>query len=206
MKKRNIYKITLFLALFFLLFPPLQAGWQQCTDINDAELPLGSKDSLMMKNGYNSNVFVTTDSGENWSNITIGITSSFYGSTINGSESSDNSADYKNNTIYNSSDPISSGSALSKELLEEPLNNIGLTNRNSNGFNSVEVISYLVKITKYVKYNILNTDGKRSVKVSKEKLTEGLYNLKYSGSDLVKSFYFYRLETDKGTITKQGFC
>jgi len=198
MKKRNIFKISVFLALFFLLFPPTQAGWQQNIDINDVELPLGlNKDSMSMKNGYNSSVFVTTDSGENWSNITIGFTSSFYGSIETDNGSSDNYSN-DNNKITNSN--------LNDEQIEKSLHETGLTNRNSNVFNSVEVISYLVKITKYIKYNIFETDGKRSVKVSKEKLTEGLYNLKYSGSDLIKSYYFYKLETDKGIITKQGFC
>lgn len=197
MKKKNIFKISVFLTLFFLLFPPLQAEWQRSMDINDDELPLSIKDSLTAKNGYNSHVFVTTDSGDNWSNITIGFTSSFYGSTETNSGPSDNYSNDNNN--------ITNGN-LNNEQLEEPLNQIGLINKNPNENNSVTVISYLVKITKYVKYNILEADGKRLVKVSKEKLTEGLYNLKYSGSDLVKSFYFYKLETDKGTITRQGFC
>jgi hypothetical protein len=204
MKSNNKIKIISFLALFFLLFPPLRAGWQHCIECNDAKLPHLLNDTTLMKNVYKNKISVTTDSGENWKNITIGISSYYYGFSFNEKEANEITADKTDLTTIDDSGIISSIEGLSSGQPDEFLSE-NSTIDNQKDLSAAKVLSYLVKITKYIKYNICSTGGKESVKVSREKLTQGLYNIKFNGSDAVKTFNYYKLETDRGTFKKEWF-
>ena len=204
MKSNNKIKIISFLTLFFLLFSPIQAKWQHYIECNDAELPRVSEDSLSIEEHNENRVFITTDSGENWKNITIGISSYYYGFSFNDKETNEKTADNADLTTNDDSGILSSIKGLSSGQSDEFLSENSTIN-NQEDLGAAKVISYLVKITKYIKYNIYSTGGKESVKVSREKLTQGLYNLKFNGSDAVKTFNYYKLETDKGTFKKEWF-
>ncbi len=204
MKSSNKIKIISFLTLFFLLFPPLRAGWQHCIECNNAELPRVFNDTALMKNIYENKISVTTDSGENWKNITIGISSYYYGFSLNDKAVNEKTADNTDLTTIDDSGILSSNEGLSSGNSVESISENSTIN-NQEDLGAAKVISYLVKITKYIKYNISSTGGKESVKVSREKLTQGLYNLKFNGSDAVKTFNYYKLETEKGTFKKEWF-
>lgn len=204
MEYNNKIKITVFCALFFILFPPLYAGWQYCNDNNDAMLPHVFSDNALMKVQYDSRVFITSDSGENWRSITIELSSCYYGYSLNEKEEKDNL--YNNTQISTNEDTeiLSTTTGISSKLTNETINENSNFNYQQNIGNAT-VTSYLVKITKYIKYNISNTDGIESVKISHEKLTQGLYNLRVNGSGLVRTFNYYKLENDNSSIKKEWF-
>ena len=204
MKYNKKIKITAFITFFFLLFPPLHAGWQRCIECNDAKLSYVFADSTLMKSVYENKISVTTDSGDNWKNITIGISSYYYGFSLNDKEANEKTADNTDLTANDDSGIFPAIKGLSSGLSDVTINKNGSID-NQEDLGAAEVISYLVKITKYIKYHISNIGGKESVKVSREKLIQGLYNLRFNGSDAVRTFNYYKLETENGTFKKEWF-
>lgn len=219
MKYSNKINTTSFFVLLFLLFSSLNAEWQPCDSNNSAELPHIYNDSAVKTDKYDSRVYITTESGDNWKNVTIGISSYYYGFSLDNKKADKQTAGISEFLKNNDSGIRSSMEGLNSGFPENMLNENTLNEKTLNEktlkenesvdiiekFGSMQLTSYLVKITKYIKYSISNKRGNESVNVSREKLTQGLYNFRVNGSDAVKTFNYYKLETEKGTFKKEWF-
>ena len=198
MKSRKIIKFTTSLLVLFLLFPPLLSGRQQGTD-SSALLPRLLNNGEKNIEKYGKDMFVTTDYGDNWCSITLGYCVYVFGLSNYGENSFENITERNNNSFaINNKQNISSGivNKLEKAAFQE---------KNPDTFNPVSTISYLIKITKYINFHISVENGKKIFKVSKSKLTEGLYTIKLDNTGFERSMYYYKLENEKGTQTGKMF-
>ncbi len=191
--------------LLLLLFPPSYAGWQRCVELNDAMLPHVS--SLEDQSGvyYDSRVFVTTDSGENWKTITIGFSSYYYSPGSSGNELDLEGTSKTNTNTGSDSQVQTAGENPGGGFSGDEIINNASGDSEPVYTGSAEILNYLVKITNYVKYNITCCGGKKSVRVTREKLTQGLYNLRFNGSNLIRTFNYYKLESEGGTFKREWF-
>ena len=186
------------MLVLFLLFPSLLHGRQKSIESNTL-LPLSLNDTSSSIEKYGHDIFWSTDSGDNWTSYTVGYYVYVFGKSKFGDKSTENIADGKST--------VSAETALtsiSRESSSKPVClNSGLDKLCS--FKPVSTISYLIKITKYISLRINTKNGKTTYKISKGKLTEGIYNIKLDNSSFEKTLYYYKLENEKGTKTKSIF-
>lgn len=194
----QITKIIVPLLIFFFLFPPLLSGRQKGTE-NSSLLPqlLNNDGNTIEK--YGTDFFVTSDSGDDWNSFTFGYSVYLFGLS-----------QYRENYLEDHTE------GLKKQTSSNNISNIYAANiknsgkaviqkKNSTAFKPVSTISYLIKITRYINFHIGVKNGKKIVKVSKSKLTEGLYNIRIDKTGIERSVYYYKLENDKGTHTGKLF-
>jgi hypothetical protein len=188
MINRKIKIFTAFLLILFLLYPPLLPGRQKSID-NNTSLPLLLNDTNSSSERYGYNFFVTTDSGENWGNITFGYSIYMFGM----SNLDDNYSNIANDGIKDippekANLSVSGGKSSKLEIHK---------------YKPITSISYLIKITRYVNLRISMKNGKKTYDVSKGKLTEGIYSIRFDNPKFEKTLYYYKLENENG-ITKRS--
>ncbi len=186
--KGIIHKILILIIL--LSVSSLAAkGNRVFSDTSDAAaLQKMMDDSFSFNQKFDNNFFITTNSGEDWKNITFGYSTYVYGTSH-----------YTTDAYAESSLPgqreASGFSDKGKEQTRSSETNCG----------PVTTVSWLLKITKYVNLQIKEINGKRSVKISRGKLTQGVYSIRLEGSEFTKSLYYYKLESPLGVTTRKVF-
>jgi hypothetical protein len=186
--KGIIHKIIILIML--LSASSLAAeGNREFSDTSDAAaLQKMMDDSFSFNQKFDNNFFITTNSGEDWKNITFGYTTYVYGTSHYGTD------------IYaESSQPGQREASGCCDKEKEQIK----SNPSKSG--PVTTVSWLLKITKYVNLQIKEIDGKRSVKISRGKLTQGVYSIRLEGSEFKKSLYYYKLESPLGVTTRKVF-
>jgi len=194
----KITKITISLFIFFLLFPPLSSGRQKGTE-NSTLLPHSLCNEGKTVEKYGTDFFITSDSGDDWNSFTLGYSVYLFGLS-----------QYRENIFEDITQSID------KQISLNDMNNVYASNtqnsekavsldKNPGSFQPVSSISYFIKITNYINFHVGVKNGKKIVKVSKSKLTEGLYNIRVNKTGFERSMYYYKLEDDKGTHTGKMF-
>ncbi len=72
-----------------------------------------------------------------------------------------------------------------------------------NPFTSVTTIPYTVEIPSMVKLSVVDITGKTVMMLVNEFQPAGNYEFSFDGNPLEKGIYFYKLETEKGTIYRR---
>jgi hypothetical protein len=185
--KGIIHKIII---LIMLLASSLAAeGNRVFSDTTDAvALQKMMDDSFSFNQKFDNNFFITTNSGADWKNITFGYSTYVYGTSSYGADM------YAESSLEGQ--PEASG--FSDKGKEE-------TKSNKTKTVPVTTVSWILKITKYVNLQIKEINGKRTVKISRGKLTQGVYSISLEGSEFKRSLYYYKLESPLGVTTRKVF-
>jgi len=173
-------------------------GRQKSIESNTS-LPLSLSDSGTYSQKYGHDIFLSSDSGDNWSSYTFGYYVYVFGKSSYVDNSVENAANGISGIIAENAFISVNGEGSSKSRSK----NTGLKNIDS--YKPVSTISYLIKITKYINLFVSTKNGKTTCKVSKGKLTEGIYSIKLDNSNFEKTLYYYKLENEKGVKTRSMF-
>ena len=191
-------KITISLFIFFLLFPPLSSGRQKEAD-NSTLLPHSLSNEGKTVEKYGTDFFITSDSGDDWNSFTLGYSVYLFGlSQYRENIFEDITQSIVKEVSLNNMHDFYASNTKNSEKAVSP-------DKNSGSFKPVSTVSYLIKITNYINFHFGVKNGKKTVKVSKSKLTEGLYNIRIDNTGFERSLYYYKLEDDKGTHTGKMF-
>ena len=215
--KKKLYNFRILGCLLIAVF--IVSGWSFGTDSN-TDLPIFAGTSDFFLNGNIGNSVYATDYGTNNNKIYIGISSYIYGetkygkevnplravkSTINGrlegvkfiNNPIDGSVEETVNALYKNWNSAvkgihgeKNGKKYFKKLNLEP----------------VSTVKFIIKVTRFVKLSIKSKGGKKTYDISRGKLTQGLYSFQVDKTNISRSIYYYKLETDDGTVTKKWFC
>ena len=219
-RRKHLYNFRIFACLLiaFLTIP----GWKFTSGSNDAGF-LSIKSSDFTFNGNFGNSVYATDNGSNGNKIYFGVSSYVYGVTRYGNGIN---TEYSSRAVQNHVNSRLDGVQLNNSPIggsvEETINALyknwssalasirGAKNRevkdNFLNFEPVTTVKFLVKITRFVKLSMQNKDGRKTYNITKGKLTQGLYNIKVDNTNITRSIYYYKLETDEGTVTKKWYC
>ncbi len=157
------------------------------TDTSDAAaLQKMMSDSFSFNQNFDNNFFITTNSGTDWKNITFGFSTYVYGTSS-----------YATNAYAESSLEGQPGASGRSDKGKEECNKTNC--------GPVTTVSWILKITKYINLQIKEIDGKRTVKISRGKLTQGVYSITLEGSEFKKSLYYYKLESPLGVTSRKVF-
>lgn len=157
------------------------------TDSSDAAvLQEMMSDSFSFNQKFDDNFFITTNSGEDWKNITFGYSTYVYGTSSYGIDA------YAESSLMGK--PGASGRSDKGKEQTSKTNCGGVT-----------TVSWILKITKYINLQIKEINGKRTVKISRGKLTQGVYTIRLEGSEFKRSLYYYKLESPLGVTSRKVF-
>lgn len=157
------------------------------TDSSDAAvLQEMMSDSFSFNQNLDNNFFITTNSGSDWKNITFGYSTYVYGTSS-----------YATNAFAESSPEGQPGASGRSDKGKEEC-----SKTNCGG---VTTVNWVLKITKYINLQIKEINGKRTVKISRGKLTQGVYSIKLEGSEFKRSLYYYKLESPLGVSERKVF-
>lgn len=213
--------LTIILAIF--PFSALCPGAQFNLYDEELELPCTVNESFSVAGNYGSKVYVQTDSGANWRNITIGISCYVYGVTrisnlkllgpINFDKVRAVNNEFKQfsgSSVFQGSISAAPAGFLGEEIsgavsdmspVLPGLNNIPVKDRNPGNSAPMLTLNFLIKVTGTITFHIENIEGKNIVTVSREKLVKRSYNLNVDGTEVSKNTYCHKSGFDKHTLT-----
>lgn len=219
--KKQLYKFRIFAVLFAALITV--PGWEFNFETGNDGLITAKNSDFTFKGNFGNSVFAT-DFGSNNGKIYFGISSYIYGVTHYGVNiNADKTARAVMNNINRKIDEIPFNNVPISSSIDETLNslyknwnaaslNLGEKRKNSEknidklNLEPVTTVKYIVKITNFVKFSARNKNGKKTYNISRGRLTQGLCSIKVDNTNISRSIYYYKLETDEGTITKKWFC
>ncbi len=219
-RKKYLYNFRIFACLLIALLTT--TGWKFSSGANDASLVSVKNSDFTFNGNFGNNVYAT-DYGTDNNKIYIGVSSYIYGVSRCGKNIN---TEYSSRAVKSSIgrlDGIQFNNSPIGGSVEETINSLyknwsaalvsihGIKNnviKNESFLNPepVTTVKFLVKITRFVKLSVKNKGGKKTYNVSKGKLTQGLYSFKVDNTNISRSIYYYKLETDEGTVTKKWFC
>lgn len=94
-------------------------------------------------------------------------------------------------------------SSISEHVNSLNPNSYKLYQNYPNPFNPVTNISYELRITSYVKLKIFDVNGKEILTLVNEKQNGGDYKVEWDASECSSGIYFYKLETESFSETRQ---
>lgn len=219
-RTKHLYNFRIFACLLiaFLTLP----GWKFTSGSNDAGF-VNIKSSDFTFNGNFGNSVYATDNGTNGNKIYFGVSSYIYGITHYGNSIN---AEYSSRAVQNHVNSKLESAQFNNSPIggsvEETVNALYMNWSNSLAsiqgaknyelkdkflnFVPVTTVKFLVKITRFVKLSMHSKNGKKTYNITKGKLTQGLYNIKVDNTNISRSIYYYKLETDEGTVTKKWYC
>lgn len=219
--KKRLYNFKVFAILLAALITA--PGWEFSFDTGNDGFITAKNSDFTLKGNFGSSVFAT-DYGTDNSKVYCGFSSYIYGVTHYGLNiNADNTARAVMNHINSKLDEIKFNNIPISGSIDESLNSLYknlnaasvIFNKNRKNLEKsgeklnlepVTTVKYIVKITNFVKLSAKNKNGKKTYNISKGRLTQGLCSIKVDNTNISRSIYYYKLETDEGTITKKWFC
>jgi hypothetical protein len=208
-----MYKKIALTIMFFSLTAPSFGSWYTETNVYEGNIQVNEDNSFRLEGNCGSKVYTKTDSGPDWSKIYIGMSTYVYGVSHFGNNVIAKNLNTAANSFAGELNGIKPGeiasSGIASEILNVNTDCSSASNRkiesSTKNYEPSTTVSFFVMITNYVKVYMHNSMGKKTTKISKGKLTQGLYRIQVDNTNIIKSMYYYKLETDDGTVTKKWF-
>lgn len=104
-----------------------------------------------------------------------------------------------NGILYGDSTIVS----VDKHQYNTPLDDFHLFQNYPNPFNSTTLINYRLSASGHVKLKVYDTLGKEIVKLVDQMKPSGSHQVKWNALEVPSGVYFYRLQTEKRTLTNK---
>lgn len=147
---------------------------------------------------YHDYVYKTTNSGNNWQQIFLGLGSYKEVDFIN--ENTGWVCSYLSNNILKTTN---AGPIFINNNKEEVPESFVLSQNYPNPFNSETIINFSLPFNSYVTLEIYDITGRKIDVLANGIFAMGSYNLAFNAAKLSSGIYFYRLKHNAGFITKK---
>lgn len=218
--KKRLYKFRILAVLLAALITV--PGWVFNYETGNDGFITAKNPDFTFKGNFGNSVFAT-DFGSDNTKIYIGLSSYIYGVThyginINAEGNARAVVNHFNRKLDDRLSSVSIGGSIEETLNSLCKNwNAAALNLNEKRKNSIKnneklnlepvtTVKYIIKVTNFVKFSAKNKNGKKTYNISKGRLTQGLCSIKVDNTNISRSIYYYKLETDEGTVTKKWFC